>query len=59
MPVTRYQVEPDFRVGQAALHDAPLTVADTVRKLRRPSLALTELPVEVPDRRFTPEHAGT
>ena len=54
----RYQVEPDFAVGQVALQLDPLTLATTVTVDPVVSLALIVVPVEVPVRMFTPEQAG-
>ena len=54
----RYQVEPDFAVGQVALQLDPLILATTVTVDPIVSLALIVVPVEVPVRMFTAEQAG-
>ena len=55
----RYQLEPDFAVGQVARQLDPLTLATTVTLALVASFALIVVPVEVPVRMFTPEQAGT
>ena len=54
----RYQLEPDFAVGQVVRQLDPLTLATTVTVDPATSLALRVLPAEVPVRMFTPEQAG-
>jgi hypothetical protein len=55
----RYQLEPDFAVGQVVRQLDPLTLATTVTLALVASLALIAELVEVPVRMFTPEQAGT
>ncbi len=56
--VTRYQADPDFAVGQVALHDEPPTVPSTVTLLPARSRTLIAADVEVDVLRFTPSQAG-
>jgi len=55
----RYQLDPDFQVGQLVPQVAPVTVAETVTELARVRDVLMVALVDVLVRRFTPEQAGT
>ena len=55
----RYQLDPDFQLGQLVPQAAPVTVAETVTGLATDRDVLRVALVDAPVRRFTVEHAGT
>src|SRR3954464_9195165 len=55
----RYQVDPDFAVGQGAFQLPPEPEPATVRVAFAESVALTDEPVEVPARMLIALQAGT